>query len=146
MPKIFVMVIFFRWAFIGCKNHWPDDNLVSRSLNRILADHNILWYLPHDFVYRYWQEYQKKVKHFFSLFFRQHSSCPDWAGFFEDHWTGISDCNHKLFEARRSWWNPLSIVSEIGNLVWLDLYWLIGSEYLGAIWVDSDGQGEALLP
>ena len=31
----------------------------------------------------FWQEYQKKVKHFFSLFFRQHSPGPDRTGFFE---------------------------------------------------------------
>jgi hypothetical protein len=31
---------------------------------------------------KYWQEYQKNVKHFFSLFFRQHSPCPDRTGFF----------------------------------------------------------------
>jgi hypothetical protein len=31
----------------------------------------------------YWQEYQKNVKHFFLLFLRQQSPCPDCTGFFE---------------------------------------------------------------
>jgi hypothetical protein len=56
----------------------------------------------------------------FLLFLRQQSPCPDCTGFFEVYWTEISDYNHKLFEARRSWWKPLSKVSEIGKLVWLN--------------------------
>jgi hypothetical protein len=38
--------------------------------------------LQHWLSLCYWQEYQKKVKHFFSLFLRQHSPCPDRTGFF----------------------------------------------------------------
>jgi hypothetical protein len=89
---------------------------------------------------------RKKSSTFFSLFLDNTPPVRIVPVFFEVYRTGISDYNHKLFEARRSWWKTLSKMSEIGNLVWLDLYWFIGSEYLGAIWVASDEQGEALLP
>ena len=51
MPKISEIRIFFWPPFIGCMN---DINLVSKSLNRNIAYHNILWYRPPDIVSRYW--------------------------------------------------------------------------------------------
>jgi hypothetical protein len=65
----------------------------------------------------YWQEYQKKVKHFFLLFLDNTPPVRIVPVFFEVYCTGISDYNHKLFEARRSWWKPLSKMPEIGKLV-----------------------------
>src|SRR5210317_735159 len=62
-------------------------------------------------------EYQKYVKLFFSLFLDNTLPVRIVPVFFEVYLTGISDYNHKPFEARRSWWNPLSKMSEIGNLV-----------------------------
>ena len=52
MPKKFEMGIFFWRPFIVCMNL---NNLVSKSLNRNIAYHNILWYRPPDIVSRYWQ-------------------------------------------------------------------------------------------
>ena len=74
-----------------------------------------------DFLYlhyfAYLGEYQKYVKLFFSLFLDNTLPVRIVPVFFEVYLTGISDYNHKPFEARRSWWNPLSKMSEIGNLV-----------------------------
>ena len=67
--------------------------------------------------YIYVGEYQKYVKLFFSLFLDNTLPVRIAPVFFEVYLTGISEYNHKPFEARRSWWKPLSIVSEIGNLV-----------------------------
>ena len=104
----------------------------------------IFTYFDNRRITYYGKSTRKKSSTFFHLFLDNTLPVRIVPVFFEVYLTGISDYNHKPFEARRSWWNPLSKMSEIGNLVWLDLYWLIGSEYLGAIWVVSDGQGEAL--
>jgi hypothetical protein len=74
----------------------------------------IFWILL-KFVYV--REYQKYVKLFFSLFLDNTLPVRIVPVFFEVYLTGISEYNHKPFEARRSWWKPLSKVSEIGNLV-----------------------------
>ena len=65
----------------------------------------------------YWQEYQIKIKLFFSPFLDNTPLVRIVPVFFEVYLTGISEHDHKLFEARRSWWNTLSKVSEIGKLV-----------------------------
>jgi len=43
MPTVLEMVIFFWRDFIGCMN---DNNIVSKSLDRKITYHNLLWYSP----------------------------------------------------------------------------------------------------
>jgi len=60
---------------------------------------------------------RKKSSTFFHFFLDNTPPVRIVPVFFEVYYTGISDYNHKLFEARRSWWKPLSKMPEFGKLV-----------------------------